>query len=58
MKIKTFAWGVDNAWNDFDTEVNQFIADKQVISFQTSDSQSVSEGYFHTLTIAYLEVSK
>lgn len=56
MKIKTFIWDATNLWEKFDAEVNAFIADKQVTSIHTADSQSDEYNFVHTVTIAYLEV--
>lgn len=56
MKIKTIDQHIDEKNEDFDTRVNDFIKDKQVVQITTNDVISNDNFYFHTLTILYDEV--
>jgi len=53
MKIKTFWQDHTNNIDDFDSEVNKFIADKEVIQITTGDATLPFDEMAHTLTVLY-----
>jgi len=54
MKIKTFCHEYDEAYENFDKRVNDFIESKQVIQITTNES--ISDTHFtHSLTVLYKE---
>jgi len=53
MKIKTFDQYIDEENEYFDSRVNDFIKDKQVIEITASDVISTDNFYTHTLTVLY-----
>lgn len=53
MKIKTIDQHIDEENEDFDSRVNDFIKDKQVVQITTNDVISDDNYYFHTLTVLY-----
>lgn len=55
MKIKTFDQNIDEKNEDFDSRVNDFIKDKQVVQITTNNTIDTNNYYFHTLTILYKE---
>lgn len=58
MKIKTFVWDAVNGWETFDREVNEFIADKTVVSIHTADSLDARDSFYHTVTVVYRRKSE
>ncbi|MEE6729823.1 hypothetical protein PS421_09070 [Pediococcus pentosaceus] len=55
MKIKTIDQFYDEAYEDFDKRVNDFIKDKQVVQITTNET-ATGDFMTHTLTILYEEV--
>lgn len=55
MKIKTIDQYVDEENEDFDSRVNNFIKDKQVIQITTNRTASGGIELTHSLTILYKE---
>lgn len=53
MKIKTIDQHIDEKNEDFDSRVNDYIKDKQVVQITTNDVISIDNVYVHTLTILY-----
>lgn len=55
MKIKTFSrsWQEEN--DEFDSRVNGFIEDKQVVQITTNEAVSNSFNLTHSLTVLYKE---
>ena len=53
MKIKTFDQFIDEDNKDFDSRVNDFIKDKQVVQITTNDVVNTDNFYTHTLTVLY-----
>lgn len=53
MKIKTINQHINEENEDFDSRVNDFIKDKQVVQITTNDVISDDNYYFHTLTVLY-----
>ena len=53
MKIKTIDQYIDEESENFDSRVNDFIKDKQVIQITSNDTTDTENNYFHTLTILY-----
>lgn len=58
MKIKTIDQNIDEKNEDFDSRVNDFIKDKQVVQIKTNNTIDTNNYYFHTLTILYKEEHK
>lgn len=56
MKIKTIDRHFREANEKFDSRVNDFIKDKQVVQITTNDVISIDNVYVHKLTILYEEV--
>ena len=57
MKIKSFSTGDADGLALLDSEVNAFIATKQVDSIVASQAGSET-GYMYIITVLYLEVSR
>lgn len=55
MKIKTIDQYVDEENEDFDSRVNNFIKDKQVIQITTNETASNDCDFTHSLTVLYKE---
>lgn len=55
MKIKTFSQGWQENDEKFDSRVNGFIEDKQVIQITTNETASDSFDLTHSLTVLYEE---
>lgn len=55
MKIKTFNQGWQENDEKFDSRVNGFIEDKQVVQITTNETVSVSFDLTHSLTVLYKE---
>jgi hypothetical protein len=55
MKIKTFSQGWQENDEKFDSRVNGFIEDKQVIQITTNETVSDSFDLTHSLTVLYEE---
>lgn len=53
MKIKTIDQYFCEGNDDFDSRVNDFIRDKQVVQITTNDVISADNLYTHTLTVLY-----
>lgn len=55
MKVKTFSrsWQEEN--DEFDSRVNGFIEDKQVVQITTNEAVSNSFNLTHSLTVLYKE---
>ena len=53
MKIKTIDQHYNEENKDFDSRVNDFIKDKQVVQITTNDVISTDNYYLHTLTVLY-----
>lgn len=53
MKIKTFWQNHNDSIDKFDLEVNEFIADKEVIQITTGDTNLPYDDMAHTLTVLY-----
>lgn len=53
MKIKTFAQGWQEDCEKFDSRVNYFIEDKQVVQITTNETVSDSFDLTHSLTVLY-----
>ena len=53
MKIKTFDQQFKEDSEKFDSRVNDFIKDKQVVQITTNDTIGTENDYFHTLTVLY-----
>jgi len=53
MKIKTFDQLIDENNEDFDSRVNDFIKDKQVVQITTNRTASGGVELTHSLTILY-----
>lgn len=57
MKIKSFSTGDPDGLALLDSEVNAFIANKQVDSIVASQA-GCETGYTYIITVLYLEVSR
>lgn len=55
MKIKTFDQYVDEDDETFDSRVNDFIKDKQVVQITTNETASNDYDLTHSLTVLYEE---
>jgi hypothetical protein len=55
MKIKTFSQGWQENDEKFDSRVNGFIEDKQVVQITTNETVSDSFDLTHSLTVLYKE---
>ncbi len=55
MKIKTFNQGWLENGEKFDSRVNGFIEDKQVVQITTNETVSDSFDLTHSLTVLYKE---
>jgi len=55
MKIKTFDQFIDEDNKDFDSRVNDFIKDKQVVQITTNRTASGGVELTHSLTVLYKE---
>jgi len=55
MKIKTFDQFIDEDNKDFDSRVNDFIKNKQVVQITTNRTASGGVELTHSLTILYEE---
>ena len=55
MKIKTFEQYFEEDTKKFDSRVNDFIKDKQVVRITTNETASNEYDLTHTLTILYEE---
>lgn len=55
MKIKTIDQYYNESYGDFDSRVNDFIKDKQVVQITTNETVSDDFELTHTLTILYKE---
>lgn len=53
MKVKTFDQHFREKNEKFDSRVNDFIKDKQVVQITTNDVISADNIYLHTLTVLY-----
>ncbi|WP_265401489.1 hypothetical protein [Lactiplantibacillus plantarum] len=53
MKIKTFSQGWLENDEKFDSRVNEFIEDKQVVQITTNETVIDSFGLTHSLTVLY-----
>ncbi|MBU7475722.1 DUF2758 domain-containing protein [Lactiplantibacillus pentosus] len=55
MKIKTFNQGWQEDSEEFDSRVNDFIKDKQVVQITTNETVSDISDLTHSLTVLYKE---
>ena len=55
MKIKTFSQGWQENDEKFDSRVNGFIEDKQVVQITTNETASDGFDLTHSLTVLYEE---
>jgi len=55
MKVKTFDQFIDEDNKDFDSRVNDFIKNKQVVQITTNRTASGGVELTHSLTILYEE---
>lgn len=57
MKIKTFSQYFQESDEKFDSRVNDFIEDKQVVQITTNETTSDRSDLTHSLTVLYKEES-
>ena len=55
MKIKTFSQFFQESNEKFDSRVNDFIEDKQVVQITTNETASDDYDLTHSLTVLYKE---
>ncbi|WND31707.1 DUF2758 domain-containing protein [Lactiplantibacillus plantarum] len=55
MKIKTFSQYSQESNEKFDSRVNDFIEDKQVVQIITNETASNNYNLTHSLTVLYKE---